>query len=64
MLIGYAVSLPKIKIWIYKLTFQKKTDCSKIFPDKLSGINKQGPGIDDALSHLRSGDTFLFNFTQ
>ena len=30
----------------------------KIFSDKLSGINKKRPGLDDALSHLRSGDTF------
>ena len=30
-----------------------------MFSDKLSGIHKMRPGLDDALSHLRSSDTFV-----
>jgi DNA invertase Pin-like site-specific DNA recombinase len=37
----------------------KKAGCSRMFSDKLSGINKMRPGLDDALFHLRSSDTFV-----
>lgn len=33
--------------------------CSRIFEDKVSGSRVNRPGLDQALSHLRSGDTLV-----
>lgn len=33
--------------------------CSRIFEDKVSGARVSRPGLDQALSHLRSGDTLV-----
>ena len=35
----------------------KKAGCERIFTDKISGARLARPGLDDALSHLRAGDT-------
>ena len=59
MLIGYARVSSEDQNLDLQIDALKKTGCSKIFSDKLSGINKKRPGLDDALSHLRSGDTFV-----
>ena len=59
MLIGYARVSSKDQNLDLQIDALKKTGCSKIFSDKLSGINKKRPGLDQALSHLRSGDTFV-----
>lgn len=59
MLIGYArVSSndQNLDLQIDELT---KAGCSKIFSDKMSGINKKRPGLDEAVSHLRKKDTFI-----
>ena len=33
--------------------------CSKVFSDTQSGAKKIRPGLEDALSHVREGDTFV-----
>src|SRR5919202_4587865 len=37
----------------------KKADCKKIFEDQVSGTKDRRPGLEDALSHLRQGDTLV-----
>ena len=52
MLIGYArvsSSDQNLDLQIDELT---KAGCSKIFSDKISGVNKKCPGLDEAISHL------------
>lgn len=59
MLIGYARVSSKDQNLELQIDELKKTGCSKIFSDKISGINKKRPGLEDALSHLRQGDTLI-----
>ncbi|MDH5728790.1 MAG: recombinase family protein [Gammaproteobacteria bacterium] len=33
--------------------------CEKIFSDTITGTSKSRPGLDDARSHLRAGDTLI-----
>jgi DNA invertase Pin-like site-specific DNA recombinase len=59
MLIGYArVSTEDQKL---KMQLQALTDagCDKIFSDKKGGTQKARKGLEDALSHLRPGDTLV-----
>ena len=35
----------------------EKAGCEQIFTDKISGTRANRPGFDDALSHIRKGDT-------
>lgn len=59
MLIGYArVSTEDQKL---ELQLQALTDagCDKIFSDKKSGAQNVRRGLEDALSHLRPGDTLV-----
>ena len=59
MLIGYArVSKEDQKL---ELQLQALNDakCEQIFSDKRSGAQKVRKGLDDALSHLRPGDTLV-----
>jgi DNA invertase Pin-like site-specific DNA recombinase len=37
----------------------KKAGCKKIFVDQVSGVAAARPGIDEALSHFRKGDTLV-----
>ena len=59
MLIGYARVSSKEQNLDLQLDELKKAGCSKIFSDKKSGINKKRSGLDAAISHLRSDDTFI-----
>lgn len=59
MLIGYARVSSEDQNLDLQFDALKKAGCSRMFSDKLSGINKMRPGLDDALSHLRSSDTFV-----
>ena len=59
MLIGYARVSSKDQNLELQIDELKKVGCSKIFSDKMSGINKKRPGLDDAVSHLRKNDTFI-----
>ncbi len=59
MLLGYA----RVSTEDQQLTLQtqalKKCGCKKIFSDKASGARTDRPGLKDALSHLRPGDTLV-----
>ena len=59
MLIGYA----RISTDDQKLDLQtdalKKAGCQKIFSDEMSGAKASRPGLDEAISHLREGDTLV-----
>lgn len=59
MLIGYARVSSEDQNLDLQFDALEKAGCSRIFSDKLSGINKTRPGLYDALSHLRSSDTFV-----
>jgi DNA invertase Pin-like site-specific DNA recombinase len=37
----------------------KKAGCGRVFTDKASGAGLARPGLNDALSHLRAGDTMV-----
>jgi len=37
----------------------KSAGCSKIFTDKASGASQERAGLDEALSHLRDGDSLV-----
>jgi DNA invertase Pin-like site-specific DNA recombinase len=59
MLIGYA----RVSTFDQSIDLQedalKKAGCEKIFFDKVSGIKKERPGLNDAVSHLRKEDTLV-----
>jgi Resolvase, N terminal domain len=57
MLIGYA----RVSTLEQSLDLQtdslKRAGCDKIFTDKAGGARAERPGLDQALAHLRKGDT-------
>jgi len=59
MLIGYA----RVSTHEQNLDLQKdaltKIGCEKIFEDKITGLSSVRPGMNEAMSHLRSGDTLV-----
>jgi DNA invertase Pin-like site-specific DNA recombinase len=59
MLIGYA----RVSTDEQSLTLQRealtKAGCKRIFTDKVSGAPAQRPGLAEALSHLRKGDSLV-----
>src|SRR5437588_11779098 len=59
MLIGYArVSTDDQNLDLQRDALQK-AGCEQIFTDQVSGTKANRPGLTDALSHLRSGDTLV-----
>jgi len=59
MRIGYArVSTLEQSLDLQKDAL-KAAGCEKIFVDQVSGVTAARPGIDDALSFLREGDTLV-----
>jgi SAM-dependent methyltransferase len=59
LLIGYArVSTDEQNLQL-QLDALKKVSCKRIFTDKISGSRKECPGLEEALSHLRAGDTLI-----
>jgi len=59
MLIGYARVSTEDQHLILQQEALEKSGCEKIFTDKMSGTRADRPGLKDALSHLRSGDTLV-----
>ncbi len=59
MLIGYARVSSDDQNLDLQTDALKKAGCTKIFSDKISGMKKDRPGLDVALSHLRNGDSFV-----
>jgi len=59
MLIGYA----RVSTFDQNIDLQedalKKAGCEKIFSDKISGSKKERPGLNEAISYLRKGDTLV-----
>ena len=59
MLIGYArVSTDEQNLDL-QLSALKQADCEQIYTDKVSGTKANRPGLTEALSHLRQGDTLV-----
>lgn len=59
MLIGYArVSTHEQTLDLQRDALEK-AECAKIFTDHISGTKARRPGLEEALSHLRSGDTLV-----
>jgi DNA invertase Pin-like site-specific DNA recombinase len=59
MLIGYArVSTIDQNLALQKEAL-KQAGCAKIYEDTMSGLRANRPGLDQAVEHLREGDTFV-----
>src|SRR5215207_10541416 len=59
MRIGYArVSTEDQNLALQKDALEK-ADCEQIYTDTVSGTKARRPGLEDALSHLRTGDTLV-----
>ncbi len=59
MLIGYARVSTDDQDLQLQLDALKKAKCQRLFTDKMAGTTQERPGLNDALSHLRSGDTLM-----
>lgn len=59
MHIGYArVSTNDQNLELQKEAL-KEAGCQKIYEDQMSGLRAERPGLNQALDHLREGDTFV-----
>jgi DNA invertase Pin-like site-specific DNA recombinase len=59
MLIGYArVSTNEQNLDLQRDAL-RKAGCEQIYSDNVSGTKARRPGLEAALSHLRTGDTFV-----
>jgi DNA invertase Pin-like site-specific DNA recombinase len=59
MLIGYGRVSTQDQHLDLQLDALDKAGCEKVFTDTVSGAKAARPGLDEALSHLRSGDTLI-----
>ena len=59
MLIGYARVSTSMQDLQLQTDALRAAGCKKIFTDTASGKNRDRPGLDDALTHLRPGDCFV-----
>ena len=59
MLIGYARVSTHDQTLNLQLDRLKQAGCTRIFEDHISGTKAERPGLIDAISHLRSGDTLV-----
>lgn len=56
---GYARVSTEDQNLALQLDALKKAGCERVFTDKASGARLVRPGLDEALSHLRTGDTLV-----
>lgn len=59
MLIGYARVSKTEQHLELQLDALHKAGCEQIFTDKITGTKEERKGLQDALSHLRKGDTLV-----
>jgi DNA invertase Pin-like site-specific DNA recombinase len=59
MLIGYARVSTQDQTLNLQLDELKKAGCSRIFTDTASGAAKERPGLAEAISYCRDGDTLV-----
>ena len=59
MLIGYARASTEEQNPDFQSDALKSASCEKIFTDQISGTKARRPGLEEALSHLRAGDTLV-----
>lgn len=57
--IGYARVSTDEQSLALQLDALKKAGCARVFTDKASGAGIDRPGLNDALSHLRGGDSLV-----
>ena len=59
MLIGYARVSTQDQTLDLQTDALKRADCEKIFTDMTSGAKAERPGLQEAMNHLRAGDTLV-----
>ena len=59
MNIGYARVSTDEQNFDLQLSALQRADCKQIFTDKVTGTKAERKGLNDALSHLREGDTLV-----
>ena len=59
MQIGYAPVSTEDQHLALQLDALKAAGCERVFEDKVGGTHTRRPGLDDALSHVREGDTLV-----
>lgn len=59
MLVGYARVSKEDQYLNLQINALKEMKCERIFEDKASGTKSNRPGLENALSHLREGDTLV-----
>ncbi len=59
MLIGYARVSTQDQTLDLQTDALKQVGCDKIFTDTTSGAKAERPGLQDAMNHLRAGDTLV-----
>src|SRR5258707_4366803 len=59
MLIGYARVSTTDQTLDLQTDALKRAGCEKIFTDTTSGAKSERPGLQEAMNHLRAGDTLV-----
>jgi DNA invertase Pin-like site-specific DNA recombinase len=59
MLIGYARVSTQDQTLDLQTDALKQAGCEKLFTDSISGTKSERPGLQEAMSHLRAGDTLV-----